>query len=448
MSFSLNDLLSAETMKDSKRTERTVAMIAADKLHPSEDNFYSMDDERIKKMAASILMLSTPGKIGIQQNLVVSPIQGTDEYTILTGETRWRAVMQLIENGDLDTDKIPCEVQTEDDPVRDELILILTNSTQRDRSDAEKMHEIKRLRVLLEEYKKQHKLSGTIQKAIGDILGISKTKVGTLENIDRNLSPELLEEYENGNINTSVANKLAGLDAEAQLAGKEMLAAKGSITADDVRVLTDREDKTEPKERPIYKKCITGWSKYGNCNCCGKGGVPCCNQCQESCNVRCGWIDNPYIPANEEKTVDEESVPYEMEYEVSDNLDDFETEESVCFNMNLAEKNESVSGQKPLNDDVPGNDQWYHPELINNLREILSLGCITADTKSFVQAAADRVLKTYQTLNGNPVFVCPGLELVSLEQDGSKISLETFVYDFYNEVVNMVLKVIDSSDLI
>lgn len=403
MSFSLNDLLSAETMKDSKRTEWTVAMIAADKLHPSEDNFYSMDDERIKKMAASILMLSTPGKIGIQQNLVVSPIPDTDEYTILTGETRWRAVMQLIESGDLDTDKIPCEIQTEEDPVRDELILILTNSTQRDRSDAEKMHEIKRLRVLLEEYKKEHKLSGTIQKAIGDILGISKTKVGTLENIDRNLSPELLEEYESGNINTSVANKLAGLDAEAQRAGKDMLDAKGSITADDVRALTDREDKTEPKERPLD---------------------------------------------NEEKTVEEESVPYEMEYEVSDNLDDSETEESVCFNMNLAEKKEEVSGQNTLNDDVSGNDQWYHPELINDLQEILSLDCITADTKSFVEMAADKVLKTYQTLNGNPVFAASGLELVSLEQDGSKISLETFVYDFYNEVVNMVLKVIDSSDLI
>lgn len=403
MSFSLNDLLSAETLKDSKRTERTVAMIAADKLHPSEDNFYSMDDERIQKMAASILMLSTPGKIGIQQNLVVSPIPDTDEYTILAGETRWRAVMQLIENGDLDTDKIPCEIQTEEDPVRDELILILTNSTQRDRSDAEKMHEIKRLRILLEEYKKQHKLSGTIQKAIGDILGISKTKVGTLENIDRNLSPELLEEYESGKINTSVANKLAGLDAEAQRAGKEMLDAKGSITADDVRALTDREDKTEPKERPLD---------------------------------------------NEEKMVEEESVPYEMEYEVSDNLDDSETEETVCFNMNLAEKKEGVSGQNTLNDDVSGNDQWYHPELINDLQEILSLDCITADTKSFVEMAADRVLKTYQTLNGNLVFVCPGLELVSLVQDGSKISLETFVYDFYNEVVNMVLKVIDSSDLI
>lgn len=47
-------------------------------------------------------------------------------------------------------------------------------------------------------------------------------------------------------------------------------------------------------------KCITGWSKYGNCICCGYGGVQCCNQCEKSCNSRCGWIDNPYIPGDDE----------------------------------------------------------------------------------------------------------------------------------------------------
>lgn len=409
MSFSLNDLLSAESLKDSKRTERTVSMIAADKLHPSEDNFYSMDDERIQKMAASILMLSTPGRIGIQQNLVVRPIPGTDEYTILTGETRWRAVMQLIESGDLDTDKIPCEIQTEEDPVRDELILILTNSTQRDRSDTEKMQEIKRLRVLLEEYKKHHKLSGTIQKAIGDILGISKTKVGTLEHIDRNLSPELREEYENGNINTSVANKLAGLDADAQRAGKEILDAKGAITVDDVKTLVSQEG-------------------------------------DEPCNVRCGWLDHA---PDQGESPDLKKPSYDMKYEVSDDLDSSDIEEdSVHFNMDLTREKENTGVSENQNSDTSECDHWYHPELIADLQDILSLGCITADTKSFVQMAADRVLKTYQTLNGNPVFDCPGLELISLEQEGSKISLETFVYDFYEEIIEMMLKVIDTSEFI
>lgn len=239
MSFQLSDILGEQSLKPVKKEDK-LQMIPAGDLLPSSDNFYSKEDDRIKKMAASILMLSTPDRIGIQQNLVVKPIDGSDTYMILAGETRWRAVNYLLEAGELETDLIPCEVEQEGDPIRDELILIMTNSTQRERSDAEKMHEVARLRVLLEEYKKTHKLGGTIQQAIGDMLGISKTKVGTLENIDRNLSQELREDYEAGKINTSVANKLAGMDKPLQEKGKELLDEQGSITGADINKLAQR----------------------------------------------------------------------------------------------------------------------------------------------------------------------------------------------------------------
>lgn len=42
---------------------------------------------------------------------------------------------------------------------------------------------------------------------------------------------------------------------------------------------------------PTERGCITGQSRYGNCVCCGIGGVECCTQCHEPCNGRCGWID-------------------------------------------------------------------------------------------------------------------------------------------------------------
>lgn len=239
MSFQLSDILGEQSLKPVKKEDK-LQMIPAGDLLPSSGNFYSKEDDRIKKMAASILMLSTPDRIGIQQNLVVKPIDGSDTYMILAGETRWRAVNYLLEAGELETDLIPCEVEQEGDPIRDELILIMTNSTQRERSDAEKMHEVSRLRILLEEYKKTHKLGSTIQQAIGDMLGISKTKVGTLENIDRNLSPELREDYEAGRINTSVANKLAGMDKPLQEEGKKLLDEQGSISGTDVGKLAER----------------------------------------------------------------------------------------------------------------------------------------------------------------------------------------------------------------
>ena len=55
----------------------------------------------------------------------------------------------------------------------------------------------------------------------------------------------------------------------------------------------------EPEERHWPKVCITGWSKYGNCVCCGSGGVKCCVSCEEPCNSRCGWI--PEEPERQEE---------------------------------------------------------------------------------------------------------------------------------------------------
>ena len=50
----------------------------------------------------------------------------------------------------------------------------------------------------------------------------------------------------------------------------------------------------ETKQEPVPgepRKCITGKSKYGFCVCCGKDGVQCCAACVESCNCRCGWLE-------------------------------------------------------------------------------------------------------------------------------------------------------------
>lgn len=55
------------------------------------------------------------------------------------------------------------------------------------------------------------------------------------------------------------------------------------------------------EENTVPKKCITGWSRYGICSCCGNGGVQCCKQCEESCNSGCGWINEPWDPENNDK---------------------------------------------------------------------------------------------------------------------------------------------------
>lgn len=216
----------------SKVIGQEIVYISARDLMPSSNdkNFYYVDPESKTKMARSIEL------VGVQQPLVVKPADVKGKYDVLVGHTRRLAVMQLYEEGKREDDLLPCIVEQSQDDALQELILIFTNSTQRERTDSEKMREVARLRVLLNEYKETHPdFSGNMQQIIADILGISKSKVGRLDNINNNLSDGLKEEFESGNLNVSTANELARLDKEGQTAMEKKIKEQGSLSMQEAK---------------------------------------------------------------------------------------------------------------------------------------------------------------------------------------------------------------------
>lgn len=79
-----------------------------------------------------------------------------------------------------------------------------------------------------------------------------------------------------------------------------------------------QEEPADVAEKQRWPKtCITGKSKYGNCNCCGANGVKCCAECKKDCNCRCGWL---YVTGTEEESATSQMLPEDQEEE--------ETEES------------------------------------------------------------------------------------------------------------------------
>lgn len=85
-------------------------------------------------------------------------------------------------------------------------------------------------------------------------------------------------------------------------------------------VATSQKEKI-PDTEVGSRHCITGKSKYGFCVCCGHGGVQCCGECSESCNSRCGWLDEPNEPqknireSEEVKPQKEAETPVIVEYD-------------------------------------------------------------------------------------------------------------------------------------
>lgn len=233
MAFDMRNFLNAESKKDIKSDWKPIK-VSVRKLRPAPDkkNFYHADDKEIKDLAESIEL------IGLQQYPVIRPIESTDEYEVIAGHKRRLAVLRLLDEGKTEYEMIPCKVETPDD-IRNELILIFTNATQRERTDYEKMREIERVRELLTEYQKTHGLTGRKQSIIAGILGTNKTKVGTLDNINNNLIGPFVEEFAAGKISTSAANEIAGLEPDAQKALYETYKATGSLVAKDAKALKE-----------------------------------------------------------------------------------------------------------------------------------------------------------------------------------------------------------------
>lgn len=241
MPFNMSDFLNAESKKEII-SDIPTKKISLDMLDCSDNNFYSANEEEIDTLAKTIEL------VGLQQDLVVREKEN-GRFEILVGHNRYRALKKLVNSGLQQFEKVKCKIQPDDQTIN-ELVLIFTNSTQRERSDAEKMKEVKRVKELLTEYKKTHKLEGRQSEIIAQILGTSKSAVGRLENIDRNLIDPLKKEFEKGKINTSTANKLASKEKEQQQDAYEEYKETGKITEKEVKEAVELESIPAPAPEP------------------------------------------------------------------------------------------------------------------------------------------------------------------------------------------------------
>ncbi|MBD7914228.1 ParB N-terminal domain-containing protein [Clostridium sp. Sa3CUN1] len=212
MAFNMMDLLNNNSRATQDKVEsiskfKTI-QINIDDLVPSRNNFYSIEEGGIKELKDSIELL------GLQQNLVVNKLEN-GKYEIIAGHRRYMAMKMLYEEGNQNFKSIPCKVE-EDDNIKNELRLIITNSTTRELSDWEKIHQASKLKELLIEYKKREKIPGRVRDIVANILNVSATQIARMESISKNLIEEFKEELKEDKVNFSSAYEISKLDKEKQ----------------------------------------------------------------------------------------------------------------------------------------------------------------------------------------------------------------------------------------
>ena len=236
-----NSKESLET-KDNHERFKTI-QISINDIVPSPNNFYSIEEEKLKGLKDSIELL------GLKQNLVVKKIE-KNKYEIIAGHRRYLAMKKLYEDGNLNFEYIPCKVE-DNDYIKNELELLMTNSTTRELSDWEKITQANKIKELLTEYKKKEKLPGRVRDIIADILNTSPTQVARMESISKNLVEEFKDELKEGNIKISVAHELSKLPEEKQQEIFEEHENKKEITIKTVKEKENEEQEIEVLEGQI-----------------------------------------------------------------------------------------------------------------------------------------------------------------------------------------------------
>lgn len=195
--------------------------------NPANAKIYST--ENIGRLAESIELA---GKV--LQNLVVTDRGEDGKYMLISGHRRWMACQQLVSEGKEKFKTVHALIERVPDKRVEELLLIESNASSRDLTDAEKMRQAERTMQLCKELKEEQMLSGRVRDIAAQMLNMSASHIARLHAIHENLAEPLTERFENGSMSTSAAYEAQKLSEEAQHRLAEQTREKETVTMNDV----------------------------------------------------------------------------------------------------------------------------------------------------------------------------------------------------------------------
>lgn len=247
MAFNLADMVN--NRKKPTETENISDTVYRDvfELEPSKDNFYSTDPEKLQGLKNSILLF------GVMQDVLIEDVDGKDR--IISGHCRTMCCRMLVEEGheefrkinckytkvNLNTEKFPEDKDGKVEQLINKLGIIQANRF-REKSDWEKMQEALITEEVIKELRDLVDLQGTTRSMVQATLGTSGTQLERYHAIQKKLSQEFMQEFQNGNINISVARELTDLDEKHQDEALGLYKKNETITLPEVKALKEKQE--------------------------------------------------------------------------------------------------------------------------------------------------------------------------------------------------------------
>ncbi len=230
--FSILDVMNEMSKEGVPAETETTEKVSIFDIQPNESNFYILSN--MEQLKNSIFAMG-----GVQQNILLIrlPMGGKYRYKTLAGHRRVRACLELVQEGHKEFELVPAVIRENIDRDTEEALLVMTNSTQRELTDWEKVMQHMHLKEIIPKLKKRQGLDGKTRELEADYLGVSEGQISIYNTIGTKLDTWLMDVFKDGGIGISLAYEAAKLEPEEQKQLVQVSVEKGGFTEEDIKQL-------------------------------------------------------------------------------------------------------------------------------------------------------------------------------------------------------------------
>ena len=208
-------------------------------------NKYSMGE--IQEMATGLLI------DGLQEPLIVARVENA--FWLVSGHRRIAGIEILISEGHEEFKNVPCRYK-EMTETEFRIALLTGNTFNRRMTDYDLMVQAQEWKEVLTQARKEGLLKldkgERVRDYVAVIMGESAGKIGTLEAINNNATPEVKEQFQNGNMGITAAGAAATLSEDQQKEIAAQAAAGRDIKAEEIKAIA--EEKKEKKKKTVEER--------------------------------------------------------------------------------------------------------------------------------------------------------------------------------------------------
>ena len=247
MGFNILNTINSATLAEANRAEgyKDIILDYQD-IIVTNHNKYSM--EEIQELATGILLTG-----GIQEPLIVGRVDdgAGNGYRLISGHRRLQAIGILIEEGNEEYKKVPCRYKDMTE-TQFRMELLCGNTFNRKMSDYDLMIQAKEWKDVLTQARKEKLIileeGKRIRDYVAGILGESTGKIGQLNAINANATPEVKEKLQTGEMGITSAYAASQLDPENQKKVVSRIDSGEDVRSDEIQRIIEEKRKQQAEE--------------------------------------------------------------------------------------------------------------------------------------------------------------------------------------------------------